>query len=303
VKPNGLLSKFKKNLALQAADLLRWSLDRFSPDEVETIARHVADRRRRDIDEKLVTFSRSLVRLQESFPNRFNENGERELINKVASLRFEVLFDVGANCGVWSSYAYDQIPNATIHAFEIVPSTFERLRAAVPMDSRIKLNPFGLAEESGEATVFLSQSDLLASLYDFGHPGSSTDRSVICEVRRGDEYCEEHEVFNIDFLKIDVEGAERRVLEGFTGMLSANRIRMLQFEYNRGAIVGHFLLRDAYTFLGHLGYILGRLTPHGVLFQEYHFSHENFIGPNYVACKLGDIKLINAISCAENHCN
>jgi FkbM family methyltransferase len=299
---DGLFGKIKKNLALQVADVLRWCLADFSLDEIETITRHIAERRSKRVDNGLMSFSRSFVRYHHGFPNRFDENGERALIDRVASLGFEVLFDVGANRGVWSDYAYRRIPGATVHAFEIVRSTFDNLRAALPMDPRIKLNPFGLDEKSGMAEVFVSESDLLSSLYDFDLGGSGRKRSIRCKVRGGDEYCEENKIEKIDFLKIDVEGAERRVLLGFMRMLRSGSIRMLQFEYNRGAIVGGFLLKDAYAFLGMFGYMLGRLTPRGVIFHDYHFSHEDFIGPNYVACKPGDAMLIDAISSLD-HCH
>ena len=41
-----------------------------------------------------------------------------------------------------------------------------------------------------------------------------------CEVRRGADYAAEHGIAAIDMLKINVEGAEGKVLEGFEPMIS-----------------------------------------------------------------------------------
>ena len=112
----------------------------------------------------------------------------------------------------------------------------------------------------------------------------------------GDDYAALNSVDSIDFLKIDVEGAEKKVLRGFKDMLGSRAIRLIQFEYNRGAIIGDFLLKDAYEFFSAFGYKLGKLVPEGVLFHDYHYSYENFVGPNYVACREDDIDLQNLIS-------
>ena len=43
------------------------------------------------------------------------------------------------------------------------------------------------------------------------------------EVMRGDEYVERERIKRIGFLRIDVEGAEYRVLEGFSNKVAAGR--------------------------------------------------------------------------------
>ncbi|HTU53386.1 MAG TPA: FkbM family methyltransferase [Acetobacteraceae bacterium] len=186
-------------------------------------------------------------------------------------------------------------PRADLHAFEIVPATFAELRASVPEEPRVHLNGFGLGDVAGPVTVNLYQSTALSSMLAL-----DTDRSIIGQVgssvQRGADYAASCGIDRIDVVKIDVEGAEGKVLSGFEPMISEGRIRLIQFEYNRGAIVGDFLLKHAYAFFSARGYRLGKLGPDGVLFHAYDVAYEDFVGPNYVACRQDDADLIGAIA-------
>lgn len=48
-----------------------------------------------------------------------------------------------------------------------------------------------------------------------------------------DDYCRERDIESVDFLKIDVEGFEREVLEGADRLLRERRIRAVLFEVSR----------------------------------------------------------------------
>jgi FkbM family methyltransferase len=50
------------------------------------------------------------------------------------------------------------------------------------------------------------------------------------ECKKLDTYCEEKSIESIDFLKIDVEGAEKMVFEGARELLSSKRIKVGMFE-------------------------------------------------------------------------
>jgi hypothetical protein len=122
-----------------------------------------------------------------------------------------------------------------------------------------------------------------SSTVDFPHPLDSV--TVYGRVERGDEYVREHGIERIDMLKIDVEGAEMRVLQGLEETISAGRVRAIQFEYSRLNIVARCFLRDLYEFLVARGYRVGKIYPTYVDFRDYSFDHEDFIGPNYLAIR------------------
>ncbi len=290
-----LSKKIKKNLAIQMARLQAGFLSGMSRGEIETIARHVVEQQGQGNDLPLVMFSRAHLEKSTHVPNRFQLNGERFLLDALQPLGFSMLFDVGANKGTWSTHAHSVFPEADLHAFEIVQETCSKLETALGRGDNIHINDFGLSDEAGEVPVYLYDSDLLSSVYKFEADGGFSGQKILGRVERGADYCESHGITAIDFLKVDVEGAEGRVLEGFRPMLASGSIRLIQFEYNRGALVGDFLLKHAYEFFTGLGYRLGKLGPDGVHFHDYDFIYEDFIGPNYVACRDDDAELINVI--------
>jgi hypothetical protein len=89
-------------------------------------------------------------------------------------------------------------------------------------------------------------------------------------------------------LKLDVEGAEHLVLQGLDEALSERRIRFVQFEYGRVNILTRFLLRDFYTLFATHGYVVGKIFPDHVDIRDYDLNDEDFLGPNYLACRGDD---------------
>jgi hypothetical protein len=112
----------------------------------------------------------------------------------------------------------------------------------------------------------------------------------------GDAYCEAREIARIDLLKIDTEGSELLVLEGLNGMLSRERIDVIQFEYSRINVLSKYLLKDFYGLLDESRYAIGKLFPDHVAFKRYELVDETFMGPNYVAVRRGRPDLIGLLS-------
>ena len=290
-----LAAKIKKNLAVHLPSVQRRLLRGFSQGEIETIARHVAERCERNPSEKLVAFARALAEKATAVPNMFHANGEQALLDRLAGDTVRVVFDVGANVGTWSRHALKVFPRAQLHAFEIVPDTCAILQGQIGGDERVHINPFGLSDAAGGVDVHLYSSNLISSMFSLQNERDARP-TIRCEVRRGADYAASQGIGHIDVLKVDVEGAEGKVFSGFEPMFSEKRIGIVQFEYNRGAILGDFLLKHAYEFFRPRGYRLGKLGPEGVAFHEYELAHEDFLGPNYVACREEDAQTIARIS-------
>lgn len=215
------------------------------------------------------------------------KNGEAAVLTKLADIQpFTTIFDVGANKGDWSLIASELFPQATIHSFEIVPETYNRFVKNCGHRQNIVCHNVGLSNIEGTATVFLSPnndtvSTCVPSFVD--HFREYQPQTCEAKVTTGDAYCADRCIETIDFLKIDVEGYEDKVLKGFEGMLTKNSIRVIQFEYGYVNIDTHFLLKDFYDYLRDFKMKVGKIYPSYVDFREYKHSDENFYGPNYLA--------------------
>jgi len=118
--------------------------------------------------------------------------------------------------------AAELFPAATIYALEIVPDTAAVLRSRVGQHDRIKSYNLGLAAHTGTLPVrYYQPASRHATYIDF--PRSWTGEWIDCPVMRGDEFLAQEAIREIDFLKLDVEGAEAEALRGARRILVEHR--------------------------------------------------------------------------------
>jgi FkbM family methyltransferase len=292
------MSWLKKNLAFQMAKGLGTILASLGAPEARALGATLGRQKTSRAATGLAPFFTGFNDNFSGIENAFDKNGESWLVDRITGLGFKTLFDVGANVGRWTTYCASRIPSAEIHCFEIVPTTREELQRNVQtFGGRVKIVPYGLLDRDATIDIFVdAHSTLLASVHDFGQVGEGTREPLRVPVTSGDDYMQRNRIDKVDFLKIDAEGADGSVVRGFEKAFADGRIRLAQFEYNRGAILSHFLLRDFYAFFEPLGYRVGRLFPDQVVFQPYRLDHEDFAGPNYIACKSSDTELLACLA-------
>ncbi|TWU29151.1 FkbM family methyltransferase [Novipirellula artificiosorum] len=209
-------------------------------------------------------------------------NGEAWLIHQLAGLNIGCVFDVGAHDGAWTHLCKQTLPDASLFLFEPLPHLNAKLLARFGKEKKVHVSDFGLSDVGGIEQFFsVSERPTRSSLVRMNNQGDVDSMRVRFET--GDEFCRNAHIERIDFLKIDTEGAENRVLAGFEQMLRAEKIHMIQFEYGQVNIETHFLLKDFYGMLVPLGFKIGKLEPNGVRFASYSYDQEDFLGPNYIA--------------------
>jgi len=143
-----------------------------------------------------------------------------------------VFFDVGANVGLYSIAAAKRFPSAKIHAFEPVSSTLSLFRqnlAKNNLESRnVTLNELALSDAIGEAYI---TSDFHSSNY-ITTPESKFSKTLI-RCTTVDDYVRDKDIDRLDFVKIDVEGHELKVVKGAEETLARLKPRVLA-ELNKG---------------------------------------------------------------------
>ena len=214
-------------------------------------------------------------------------NGETALLRRLAPARFTTVVDVGAHLGEWSIAALRAWPGSRVHAFEVAPRTYERLErniAAAGLVDRATLVCKGLGDATTTRDMF----------YYPDHPNLTCDRPrhayhnqpFAAQLVEGDSYLRQHDLGPIDFLKIDVEGAEHLVLHGLSRALAADRVRCIQFEYGAFSIDTHVLLADYYEMLASR-YWIGKIFPATVEFRDYDWRMESFRFSNFLCVSRG----------------
>ena len=148
-----------------------------------------------------------------------------------------VIFDVGANQGSSSRQYLSMFPSATIHAFEPHPEAFATLKERLGEMPNVILNPCAQSDACGRQVFHLSSDQGSSSFLDFDAASPyvnnlhlETRSSVEVDVLTIDSYCRDKGVEYIDFMKLDVQGVEPKVLDGAAAMLERKAIGTIQVE-------------------------------------------------------------------------
>jgi FkbM family methyltransferase len=130
----------------------------------------------------------------------------------------DVFFDIGANVGLHSLDAANEIPEIKIHAFEPIKSTYATLVKNVErnnLQDKITCNRLALGAVSER--VFMTSK--FQSCNYVADQGSLYDVEEV-QCTTVDEYIRKNNITKLDFIKIDVECHEGAVLQGAVTTLS-----------------------------------------------------------------------------------
>lgn len=241
---------------------------------------------------------RYLARFNE-FSYDFNQNGEQRLLSKIRTLHLSTVFDVGANLGHWCETASALLAEAKFHTFEISEKTHRNLCHRLP-GKRFTHNCLALGESEGViqykdygADSALNTTVTQLSMHDAQLPWEWKQAPLTT----GTRYCQDRGIEQVDFLKIDVEGAEHRVLLGFDPMFRLGKTRLVQFEYGYANGDAHFLMRDFFDFFRCRGYLVAKIRNGPLEFRPFEYAMNNFdSGPNYLAVHQNDSEIITILT-------
>jgi FkbM family methyltransferase len=163
-----------------------------------------------------------------------NDDFEREEVRFLESnvRPGDTCFDVGANIGYFSLLMAKLAPNGTIHSIEPVPFNFQLLNTNVQLNrfSNIQPRPLAVSNHTGTAEFTVATDGAYSSFLDTKR--KPIESRIVVETISLDEYCDQNSITRIDCLKVDVEGAEGKVLAGAARLLSnpARRPRFIVIE-------------------------------------------------------------------------
>jgi FkbM family methyltransferase len=166
-----------------------------------------------------------LGRLQKIFylkPGSYEPQTERFIRQNVKPGM--TVLDIGANTGYMTILLADMVgAHGQVHSFEPMPANYELLRKNVDSNglNQVHLHKLALSDRKGEATLHV----------DPGNDGGNTIGNVMGEGWDGhsaitvatealDDFLGRAGIGKVDFIKIDVEGAESLVFAGARKLLS-----------------------------------------------------------------------------------
>lgn len=156
----------------------------------------------------------------------------------IAAVRFglqkfpssSVFFDVGCNAGSFVKVLTGFGIYKGIHCFEPHPVLSRKVTEVYP---HVTMNELCLGSSEGTIDIHIPMHSVgLSSIIQrpvFSRLNQPiTTLNVKCTTI--DAYCKERGIDSIDFIKIDVEGAEKHVFLGARGMLASKKIKCGIFE-------------------------------------------------------------------------
>ena len=146
----------------------------------------------------------------------------RDLVSAL-SLESSVFLDIGANVGNHTLYMSKTVKQ--VHAFEPYSAVLDELRNKIRINKikNVSIHPFGLSNTIAEIPFYLPQGGNLGTgsfSPDFKDGG---DLYKALPVTTGDAFIHKNGITGIGIIKIDVEGHERKVLEGLSEAISRQR--------------------------------------------------------------------------------
>ena len=164
---------------------------------------------------------------------------EQELIDRVLAPGMTVV-DVGANDGLYSVFVARRVgPSGRVLAVE--PSSRERANLARNVErnklSNVTVWPSALGAVAGQANLKIAHGLHAGhnTLGTFAYDDVLAVDSELVAVETLDDVVQRHALARVDFIKIDVEGAEVGVLQGGRQVLMSSR-PLLLLEANEPAL-------------------------------------------------------------------
>jgi len=183
------------------------------------------------LENNTVTFSAPTPTMVRRNRMRFKSEKKelRDFLNEIEE--DDVVYDIGANTGLYALFAAEACPDGEVIAFEPYPPNLSLLKQDIDRNQLQNVKIIDVALSNSVGSIEFSQPDE----DDIGYGSSAIEPSksgatIEAPTKTGDQLIADGEIPAPNVLKIDVEGSEPLVLDGLETTLSASSCRTVYCE-------------------------------------------------------------------------
>lgn len=145
----------------------------------------------------------------------------------------DTCLDIGANYG-WYTTLFASVvkESGQVHSFEPVPVTFAELKRnheLMGSPANVKINNVAVGDEPGTITLNFFEGEPTGHA-SIATKGAAPSDSFECEMITVDSYLEKNQIRKVDFVKVDIEGAELMMLKGAKSLFANGKLPIILME-------------------------------------------------------------------------
>lgn len=188
-----------------------------------------------------------------------------EIAEWTIKMDVQVIYDVGANEGVWSLGFANARRGMEVHSFEPISETYRKLVGRMANCPSVTTHNLAFGRSRSTMRMYLDEFDPASSILKMTnrhlveYPQTGVSQEVEVVVESMDEYVRKNHLPTPDLVKIDVQGYEDEVIAGGKRVLSDARYVWIELNlvplYESGSI-----FHSTYSALSDLGFRLHDIT-------------------------------------------
>lgn len=184
------------------------------------------------------------------FLSRLDKNG----------YNFNVFYDVGANIGIWSQEIQKIFPTARFEMFEPLANKVKDLDSSSllsKLGNKCHLHDIALSNENGKGKIkLLGDRGVGSSILILESDSRKNIEYINIDIHKMDDYVKANGIPYPDFIKLDVQAAEMKVLMGGNECMHNAKFILLESWARRGYGPETPLFHELANFLYEKNYVL-----------------------------------------------
>ena len=165
----------------------------------------------------------------------FSTRKIKNLVDNIELENVNVCFDVGANSGLFTYFLKNKYPDTEVHCFEPSPGLIECIELNLKPFKNVFIRKQAICDVSGSANFYVNTASqqtnsLIADSVTPFCEGNSMHK-ISVDSNTLDQYCAQNDIESVDVLKVDIQGAEKALLDGATDTLVNTSISIFEITF------------------------------------------------------------------------